>query len=62
MPGATAESPGQRIGAYRLVEQVGEGGMGMVWRAEQVEPMQRQVALRLIQFTGSMELRDHWSG
>ncbi len=36
------------IGAYRIVEQIGEGGMGLVFRAEQQEPVQRTVALKLI--------------
>ena len=43
-----ADGAGQCIGAFRLVEQLGEGGMGTVWRAAQLEPVQRQVALKLI--------------
>ena len=35
-------------GRYVLVEQIGEGGMGAVWLAEQRYPVQRQVALKLI--------------
>lgn len=35
-------------GRYKLLEQIGEGGMGTVWVAEQQEPVKRQVALKLI--------------
>jgi serine/threonine protein kinase len=43
-----AEVPGTQIGPYRLREPIGEGGMGVVFLAEQQEPVQRQVALKLI--------------
>ena len=40
--------PGTRIGPYKLLEQIGEGGMGVVWMAEQTEPVKRLVALKVI--------------
>ena len=36
------------IGPYKLIEPIGEGGMGSVWMAEQTEPVQRLVAVKLI--------------
>src|SRR5262245_13585023 len=42
------ERPGSTIGPYRLREQIGEGGMGLVFVAEQTQPVRRQVALKLI--------------
>jgi len=39
---------GEMIGRYRLIEPIGEGGFGIVYRAEQALPFQRQVALKLI--------------
>jgi serine/threonine protein kinase/Flp pilus assembly protein TadD len=41
-------SPGSVIGPYKLVEQIGEGGMGTVWMAQQAEPVKRLVAVKLI--------------
>src|SRR5262249_25953098 len=43
-----AESPGILIGPYKLIEQVGEGGMGSVWMAQQQEPVKRLVAVKLV--------------
>ena len=43
-----AERPGTVIGPYKLLQQIGEGGMGVVFMAEQTEPIQRTVALKII--------------
>jgi serine/threonine protein kinase/tetratricopeptide (TPR) repeat protein len=43
-----AEKPGDRIGRYKLIEKLGEGGCGVVYMAEQEEPVRRQVALKII--------------
>jgi serine/threonine protein kinase len=52
-PGPTAdepdaERPGSGIGPYKLMEPIGEGGMGTVWMAQQQEPFKRLVAIKLI--------------
>jgi eukaryotic-like serine/threonine-protein kinase len=43
-----SEKPGDRIGHYKLLEQIGEGGCGVVYMAEQTEPIRRRVALKVI--------------
>ena len=50
MPPVTllTEKPGDRIGRYKLLEQIGEGGCGVVYMAEQEEPVRRRVALKVI--------------
>src|SRR5438552_11072583 len=52
-PEAVTQAAGQppaheTIGPYRLLERIGEGGMGEVWLAEQTRPVHRQVALKII--------------
>jgi serine/threonine protein kinase/WD40 repeat protein/tetratricopeptide (TPR) repeat protein len=42
------EGPGATIGPYRLLEQIGEGGMGVVFLAEQTQPVRRRVALKIL--------------
>ncbi|SPE52330.1 Serine/threonine protein kinase (fragment) [Verrucomicrobia bacterium] len=46
--GSPAEKAGDRIGRYRLLQQIGEGGCGIVYMAEQEEPVRRRVALKVI--------------
>src|SRR5687768_6921347 len=41
-----SERPGEMIGRYKLLEQIGEGGCGVVYMAEQIEPVRRRVALK----------------
>ena len=43
-----SERPGTQIGPYKLLQQIGEGGMGVVYMAEQTEPVKRRVALKII--------------
>src|SRR5262252_2786678 len=45
---AESLAPGSTVAQYRLLEAIGAGGMGEVWRAEQAEPIRRTVALKLI--------------
>jgi serine/threonine protein kinase len=42
------ERAGDQIGSYKLLEQIGEGGMGLVFMAEQSQPLRRRVALKII--------------
>ena len=51
-----SEQPGTVIGRYQLIEKVGEGGFGIVFMAEQREPVQRIVALKIIKL--GMDTRD----
>ena len=53
-PGGTAllarvtEKPGDNIGPYKLLQQIGEGGCGVVYMGEQEKPVRRRVALKVI--------------
>src|SRR6187397_1257155 len=47
-PPHAGEQPGASIGRYKLLEKIGEGGMGTIWLAEQREPVKRRVALKII--------------
>jgi tetratricopeptide (TPR) repeat protein/serine/threonine protein kinase len=47
-PEAQLEGPGTIIGPYKLIQQIGEGGMGTVFMAHQAEPVKRIVALKII--------------
>ncbi|HUU98855.1 MAG TPA: tetratricopeptide repeat protein [Phycisphaerae bacterium] len=43
-----SESPGTKIGRYKILQEIGEGGFGSVYLAEQEEPVRRKVALKII--------------
>ncbi|HEY3913400.1 MAG TPA: serine/threonine-protein kinase [Verrucomicrobiae bacterium] len=45
---SAGEKPGDRIGRYKLLQQIGEGGWGVVFMAEQEEPVRRKVALKVV--------------
>src|SRR5258705_9851616 len=47
-PRAIGEKPGDRIGHYKLLQQIGEGGGGVVYMAEQEAPVRRRGALKII--------------
>jgi serine/threonine protein kinase len=47
-PAQAIAGPGTVIGPYKLLEQIGEGGMGVVFMAEQTQPVRRKVALKII--------------
>ena len=48
LPDLPTEKAGDRIGRYKLLQQIGEGGCGVVYMAEQEEPVRRRVALKII--------------
>ena len=51
-----SEKPGDKIGHYKLLQKIGEGGCGVVYMAEQAEPVRRQIALKVIKL--GMDTKD----
>jgi tetratricopeptide (TPR) repeat protein len=49
--------PLDRVGAYELVERIGQGGFGTVWRARQLAPVERDVAMKILRGDGERLLR-----
>lgn len=47
-PGRPIEGPGSTIGPFKLLQRLGEGGMGTVYMAEQTHPVRRKIALKII--------------
>ena len=54
-PAATVDEPrpDERVGSYRLLSKLGEGGFGTVWLAEQEEPVRRQAAIKILKGAGN---------
>ena len=48
------ELPGDKIGRYKLLQKIGEGGCGVVYMAEQEEPVRRRIALKVIKLGMSL--------
>ena len=55
------EKPGDKIGRYKLLQQIGEGGCGVVYMGEQEEPVRRQVALKVIKLGIDTRMSSHAS-
>ena len=51
-----AEKAGDSIGRYKLLEKIGEGGFGLVYMAQQSEPVRRRVALKIIKLGMDLSL------
>lgn len=47
-PRKTRSAPSRQIGPFKLLQKIGEGGMGTVWMADQLKPVKRRVALKVI--------------
>src|SRR5262249_44934204 len=47
-PDSCQETAGTYVGPYKLLQKIGEGGMGTVWMAEQQEPVRRMVAVKVM--------------
>ncbi len=61
LPASTSQwTPGLHIGPFVLRERLGEGGMGVVWRAEQREPFVREVALKIMRAGPTDALAEAW--
>lgn len=61
LPASTSQwTPGLHIGPFVLRERLGEGGMGVVWRAEQREPFVREVALKIMRAGPADSLAEAW--
>ncbi len=57
------EAPGTVIGRYKLLEKIGEGGMAVVYMAEQTEPIRRKVALKIIKLGRNVcSTKTSWTG
>ncbi len=55
-PSALGQRPGDLVGRYQLLQQIGEGGFGVVFMAGQERPVRRQVAVKMIQL--GMDTKD----